>query len=97
MIKKTLSGLSLFQVLILHLLKLKERHMCSTVFETGKGAFVFPSFFFFFNKNVPVDRHHHSNVINDLFTNTLFSFELFHVSIITGTTEIVYSIYQMIS
>lgn len=95
MIKKTLSGLSLFQVLILYLLKWKEKDTCSTVFETGKGAFVFPSFFNI--KNVPVDRHHHSNVINDLFTNTLFSFELFHVSIITGTTEIVYSIYQMIS
>lgn len=78
--------------------KVERKETCSTVFETGKGAFVFPSFFFFFfYKNVPVDRHHHSNVINDLFTNTLFSFELFHVSIITGTTEIVYSIYQMIS
>lgn len=75
--------------------KVERKETCSTVFETGKGAFVFPSFFL--NKNVPVDRHHHSNVINDLFTNTLFSFELFHVSIITGTTEIVYSIYQMIS
>lgn len=96
MIKKTLSGLSLFQVLILHLLKWKEKtHV--VLFSKQERVRSFFRLFFFFNKNVPVDRHHHSNVINDLFTNTLFSFELFHVSIITGTTEIVYSIYQMIS
>lgn len=28
--------------------KVERKDTCSTVFETGKGAFVFPSFFFFF-------------------------------------------------
>lgn len=26
--------------------KVERKETCSTVFETGKGAFVFPSFFF---------------------------------------------------
>lgn len=93
--KKNLSGLSLIQVLILYLLKLKEKKHVVLFSKQGRVRSFFRLFFLY--KNVPVDRHHHSNVINDLFTNTLFSFELFHVSIITGTTEIVYSIYQMIS
>lgn len=46
MIKKTLSGFIVISSFDFASVKVERKETCSTVFETGKGAFVFPSFFF---------------------------------------------------